>query len=118
MVLRLHAVIRIYPGTIQAGAAADLLAMLYFCVRSQLASVSGEVVRSGPCAVSQCGIDYKKPAGTPGRAGRPMFAAELGIDGSSRWLDELLLHGPRECLVRDIDSPQADPYLSTAFCAP
>ena len=47
-----------------------------------------------------------------------MFAAELGIDGSSRWLDELLLHGQRECLVRDIDSPQADPYLSTAFHAP
>ena len=122
MVLWLHYVVSSYRGKIPSWTAAQLLAILYFDLREQMAGRSGDIQVYDQLLVGATGIDYKKPPGTSGRSSRPMFASRTGIDGTCDWSREFMYSiqplGDEAYMVRDVNTPSGGPLTTTAFVSP
>ena len=110
---------------VTTGFCAQLLAVIYFTLRLQLAARSGRVDAAGALLlVGVTGVDYKKPSGSPGRNGRPMMAGRVGFDGRSDWGGEFVASMPQlgeevqPFMLRDNNSPDGNLHLATAWGAP
>lgn len=90
-------------------------------IRGELAGRSGAFEFAGGSILGRTGTDFKKPAGTSGREGRPMVAPIQGFCALD-WCGALCrsLGGveSQEFVVRDSDSPDGDPYRATGWRTP
>jgi hypothetical protein len=122
MVVWLHDVVDAYGDELPGAMAASFLACMYFVVRAQLAARSGMVSIVEGMAVGMAGMDFKKPAGTPGHDGRPMVAVAAGVAGARSWAETFIKAvapvKERFFMVRDVNSPSGDPYSATGWGAP